>query len=604
VCHDRDVVTSKPERSGPPANAAWVAACALGPFYVLGAVAVALGPGRFSTHAGRSVAIATLAACAGLALIGAGFAARFGPPGMRIGALSLAAGYLWFAPVWVGWGDGPPLIRSLAMPAAAFLLPVLVHLIVAYPGGRLRSRIALVLVAVVYAEAAISAIGRALLRDPLRVANCWDNCSANSFLLKSLSGPVHSIETFDLWFGMATGLAIAALCLGRLLTGTKPARTGTWPVMTAGVVIAAATVAHSVALTRAAEDASDPAFVSIYVGLAVGVALLGAALLADAARARHQRQSVERIATSLGQAPAPGSLQPALARIVGDPGLTIAYRLESPTRYVDPVGRTVPEPDRRGATPGPATAAAAVTTVVRDGREVAAITHAVQDADLERAMGAAVRLALENERLRAETLSQAEDIRASRARIVEAGDAARRRLERDLHDGAQQRLLALSFELRLARAKAEADGDGGAAAELGDATGETLRALAELRELAHGIFPAILTEAGLGPALATLADSAPIAVDVDFAQADGRLPTAVETAAYVVASEAIDDAAARGATRVEIRADRGDGRLVILVCDDGAARTTSMIHLADRAGALGGAVEAEPGMLRAEIPCA
>ena len=121
---------------------------------------------------------------------------------------------------------------------------------------------------------------------------------------------------------------------------------------------------------------------------------------------------------------------------------------------------------------------------------------------LEREIGAAARLAVDNERLRAGALSQLEDLRASRARIVDAGDAARRRLERDLHDGAQQRLLTLSFELRLARAAAEAAGDEELAGLLASSGAEVQAALDELRELAHGIYPAILTEAGLGPGAA------------------------------------------------------------------------------------------------------
>ena len=121
--------------------------------------------------------------------------------------------------------------------------------------------------------------------------------------------------------------------------------------------------------------------------------------------------------------------------------------------------------------------------------------------ELEREIGAAARLAVDNERLRAEVLAQLEDLRASRARIVEAGDSARRRIERDLHDGAQQRLLTLSYELRLARADAEADGDEALAPLLAVDGEEVQAALAELRDLAHGIYPAILTEAGLGPAL-------------------------------------------------------------------------------------------------------
>ena len=140
----------------------------------------------------------------------------------------------------------------------------------------------------------------------------------------------------------------------------------------------------------------------------------------------------------------------------------------------------------------------------------------------------------------------------ARARIVETGDAERRRLERDLHDGAQQRLLALSYDLRIALAAAKADGDRRTASLLLDALRQSQAALDDLRELAHGIYPAILVEAGLGPALETLADAAPIAVEIHDV-VEERYPAAVEAAAYLVVAEAIDDAAAHHAPGRAVR---------------------------------------------------
>jgi signal transduction histidine kinase len=188
-------------------------------------------------------------------------------------------------------------------------------------------------------------------------------------------------------------------------------------------------------------------------------------------------------------------------------------------------------------------------------------------------------------------------------RIVETGDAERRRLERDLHDGAQQSLLALSYDLRLARVGAESEGDVETVALLTEATDHAQAALGELRELAHGIHPAILTEAGLAPALATLADAAPLAVEIGETVGD-RYPAPVETAAYVVVAEAIGDAARRGASYAAVSAREDDALLVVVVEDDGSERTSTMIHLADRVGAIGGRLEVEPTTLRAEIPCA
>src|SRR6266511_3429319 len=288
---------------------------------------------------------------------------------------------------------------------------------------------------------------------------------------------------------------------------------------------------------------------------------------------RVQRRAVARIATSLGQAPPPGSLQAALARAVGDPELKIAYWLPDSQCHVDANGQPIAEP------------------------------HTAALPDLEREIGAAVRLALENERLQAEALAQLDQLQASRVRIVETGDAERRRLERDLHDGAQQRLLALSYDIRLARTNAQADGDRPTMSLLTEATGQAQAALGELRELAHGIYPAILAEAGLAAALATLADAAPLPVEI-LAGADGRYPAAVETAAYLLVAEALDDAAGRGASHAAVSVVQDGGGLVVMVDDDGSDRTAAMVQLADRVGALDGRLAIEPTRLRAELPCA
>jgi signal transduction histidine kinase len=573
-------------------NVAWLVAAPIGLAYSLAALAVALGPGAFTTYAGQLPAVATVA---GLALFGAGIAAAYGPPGRRTGRLFLAAGALWFAPVWVGWADGPPLIRGLAALVAPFLVPVVVHVVAAYPGGRMRSEAGRVFVAVLYAGAMLSAMVPALFRDPLLDARCWDNCTTNPFLVHPMPGFVRAVDVLGWCLAAAAGVGLVVLCGRRLWTATGPARRAIWPVSVGGAVVGGALVAHSIALANGPERPADAGFRTIFLALAGGMVVMAAGPVLAWIRARVQQRAVRRIVADLGEAPEPGSLEAALSRAVGDPGLAIAYWLPSSSRFVDARGRTVAEPH---AGPGES-----VTTLVRAGRTLAAISHGASTADVERGLGAAGRLALENERLRAEALGRAEDIRASRARIVEAGDAERRRLERDLHDGAQQRLLALSYHLRLARAAAEADGDGPSAELLGGATDRALDALAELRDLAHGIYPAILTEAGLGPALATLADAAPLAVDVTI-DVDERCAPQVESAAYVVVAEAVDDAAERGAAHADVTVERDGGRLVIRFEDNGPPGHSSMVHVADRVGALGGAVEAGPRMLRAVIPCA
>jgi signal transduction histidine kinase len=561
----------------------------------LGALAVAQGRGRFTTYAGGSGLTATLTVVAGLGLVGAGLVTSFSHPARRIGDLALLAGLVWFAPVWVGWDRGPPLVRSLGMLAAGCAFPLLLHLVVAYPSGRLRGGVARALVVAVYLETALAALGLALFRHPFFDPNCWANCTDNWFLLRSLPGLARGIEVTDRWFTAAAAAALVAVCAWRLLRDSGPARRALLPVALPATLFAGAVIAHTAALQRTPlEDPSDRAFQTIFVVECVAVLLLATGLVWAAVRTRVQRRAVARIATSLGQAPPPGTLQAALAQAVGDPELRIAYWLPDAEHYVDANGRPVAQ---LVAGPG-----RAVTTLVRDGRQIAAVAHTAALPDLERELGAAVRLALENERLQAEVLAQLEDLRASRVRIVETGDAERRRLERDLHDGAQQRLLALSYDLRLARASAQADGDNQTGSLLTQATGQAQAALDELRELAHGIYPAILTEAGLAPALATLADAAPLPVEI-VAATDARYSAAVETAAYLLVTETLQDAAVRGASHATVSLAQDGGRLVVTVEDNGTARTSPMVQLADRVGALDGSLAVEPTRLQAELPC-
>jgi signal transduction histidine kinase len=508
----------------------------------------------------------------------------------------VVAGLVWFAPVWVGWDKGPPLVRTLGMLAAGFTFPLLLHLVLAYPSGRLHGAAARVLVAAVYSEAALVAFGQALFRNPFFDPNCWANCTDNRFLVRSLPPLARVIEATDRWYTAAAAAALVTVCAWRLLRDSRPARRMLLPVALPATLFAGAVIGHAAALQRTPlEDPSQPAFRIIFVVGCVAVILLAAGLVWATVRMRVQRRAVARITTSLGQAPPPGSLQAALAQAVGDPELQIAYWLPNSEHYVDAEGRPVAEPT---AAPG-----RAVTTLVRDGRQIAVVAHTAALPDLERELGAAVRLALENERLQAEALAQLDQLRASRVRIVATGDSERRRLERDLHDGAQQRLLALSYDLRLARAQAQTDGDSQTGSLLTQATDQAQAALRELRELAHGIYPAILAEAGLAPALATLADAAPLPVEIPDAD-QGRYPAAVETAAYLLVAEALDDAAGRDASHATVSAVRDGGRLVVTVEDDGTDRAAAMVQLADRVGALEGRLTVEPTRLRAELPCA
>jgi signal transduction histidine kinase len=299
-----------------------------------------------------------------------------------------------------------------------------------------------------------------------------------------------------------------------------------------------------------------------------------------------------------------GPIRELLAERVGDRTLSIAYWLADRETFVDEFGRQVELPATGSGR--------AWTAVEHDGRRVAAIIH---DAELDttpelvNAAAAAAALALDNERLKADLRARVEDLRISRARIVEAADAARRRLERDLHDGAQQQLVSLALDLRLLRARLKGSDAVPMVEEISD---KLAVALAELRELARGIHPAILTDRGLGPAVQGLADRVPLPVEVEVELHERPSPPA-EAAAYFVVAEALTNVA-RYAKAHEARVEitRASDSISVVVTDDGIGGAdieggTGLRGLQDRLSALDGRLEIEspPGdgtRLRAVIP--
>ena len=256
----------------------------------------------------------------------------------------------------------------------------------------------------------------------------------------------------------------------------------------------------------------------------------------------------------------------------------------------------------------------AVTRLERDGQPIAALIHdpAISERqELVTSVAAAARLALENERLQAAVRAQLEDVRASRARIVEAGDAERRRVERDLHDGAQQRLVTLALALQMARTRATT-ADPSLLATLERASAELDAALGELRELARGLHPSILVEEGLAAAIESLAERTPVPVELEVVEE--RLPAPVEATAYFVVAEALANIVKYAdATQVRITVERRDGVLTVEAADDGMggadpAKGSGLRGLDDRVAAAGGrfSVTSPPRggtTIRAEIPC-
>jgi signal transduction histidine kinase len=335
------------------------------------------------------------------------------------------------------------------------------------------------------------------------------------------------------------------------------------------------------------------------------LALVPAAFLVGLLRSRLARAGLADVFRSMGTMRGP-ELQAALARAMGDPGLVIARRMPGGREYVGADGAPV-------SVPAPGNGRH-VTPVEWDGEQIAALAYDASlddDPALVDAVTAAAAIALENERLHAEAHAQVAELRASRERIVTAGDAERRRLERNLHDGAQQRLVALGLHLRLLQGRIREDP--ATAEELATTASDLLASsLDELRELARGIHPAVLDH-GLEAALDSLASRSPVPTDLAY-DADGAMPAQVELAAYFVASEALTNVAkyahARSAT---VRVTRTDHRLIVQIADNGvggadANRGSGLRGLADRVEALDGRLQlsSRPGtgtVVIAEIPC-
>jgi signal transduction histidine kinase len=561
---------------------------------VLGIADTPVGTG-YPAAAG-SAAVADLAA--GLGLLAAGVVALWTGTRRLAGTLAALAGVAWFAPDWESWASGPAAVRSLGMVLAPLALALLFHLVLAFPREGLTGATRWAIGAV-YVSALVVCVGRGLVRDPFLDPECWRNCTDNSFLLKADPSLARALDTIAEATALVTGMAMAGVAAARLLSLGTTARRLVGPVLVPGVLVGTtATVYAATLLFGPPEAPGDSRFMVAFVAHAASVSALALGLGWSAMRARRIRSAVVGLARDLGEAPPPGSLRAVLAEALADPDLVIAYRRTGRDRYVDAHGIPVALP-----MPG---AGRAHTPILRDGRELAVVLHdatTLAPAELQHQIGAAARLAVENERLAAEALAQLHELRDSRERIVQTGDTERRRLERDLHDGAQQRLLTLTHRLRLAHAAAESADRADLAGLLCDAVDQALAALATLRELAHGIYPAVLAESGLAPALWTLAGGAPLPVEIADLD-EQRYPAAIETAAYMTIAEAVYDAARRGASHAAVRVERVNGRLAVAVSDDASAAPAPSQSLADRVGALGGHLQAQPSLIQAEIPCA
>jgi signal transduction histidine kinase len=338
----------------------------------------------------------------------------------------------------------------------------------------------------------------------------------------------------------------------------------------------------------------------------VALAALPAALVAGLLRAHWVRAGVGDLVLELEHAQ-PHEIRDALARALGDPTLELVFWLPERAEYADSSGRSVELPEN---------GARAVTYLEHEGEPLAAIVHdpsLLEESKLVHAAGAAARLSLENARLDAELRSQLAEVKQSRVRIVAAADKERRRIERDLHDGAQQRLAGLALELRSAQRRLDARAhDPEVEALLEAAVAELQTANEELRELVRGVYPAILTDEGLAAALESLAlrTSFPIELDV----LEGRFSPRVEATAYFVACEALANVTKHAhASGASICISRRNGLLTVEVGDDGVGgarplENSGLSGLSDRVAALGGRLRVESAVgagtrVIAEIPC-
>jgi signal transduction histidine kinase len=534
--------------------------------------------------------------------VAAGLVAWSRRPGNRTGALMVAVGLAYAL-------NG---LRLVATPLGFTLwflvstLPaaVLAHLIAVFPDGRPTTRLQRVFIVANYATTVPLTLLQLLLVEPARLG-----CDACPDGLLGIGGARPYGEAVLAVAGLID-VALGALLLWILATrwrrASGPRRRSLAPVVLVGVLLLVLYTVRQALLVVVSRPA--PFDLGFDLALVTLLMLWPLGFLAGLARARLDRSAVGDLAIQLGEAPPPGRLEQALARALHDPTLRLAYWLPDRDAFVDAAGQPVELPA--------AGSDRAVTILRHNGGPVAALLHdaALDDDDpgLVRAVAATARMTIENERLHAEVRAQLEEVRASRARIVAFGDAERRRVERNLHDGAQQRLVNLSLALGIARSQVGTASEQDISVALEEAAAELRLALTELRELARGIHPVILSEAGLGPALASLAERSPVPVTV-AAVPPGRLPPRVEETAYYVASEALANAAKHAhASTVTISARRLDGELVVEVGDDGVGGAdpdgSGLRGLADRVAAVDGRlrIDSPPGHgthLTAELPC-
>jgi signal transduction histidine kinase len=560
-----------------------VALAALGILMAIAAAAIILA----SDHMEHRGVWAAFNVALGGSFTGTGLYAWWRRPDSRGGALMVGVGFLWFISP-LGFSDNTVLftIGSFVEP-----LPIaaLVHLVLALPSGHLESRYHRALVAISYLNATLFQLPGFLFEDT--TSGC-EGCPANPLLISANA----DVAAFGAGLVRMIAIGTIALVLRELILRARHSRR---PEV---LVAAMATLAAFALLFSAAIVNGSGALTLIYLAFAI-FATVPYAFLVGLLRGRLSRAAaVAELVDGLGRADG-RPLRDALADALGDSSLALAYWIPQAQTYVDATGRPI-EP------PGPGRIA---TPIDRGGEPLALVIHDAaleEERELVTAAGGAAALTLENERLSAELRARIEELHASRARIVRAADEERRRLERDLHDGAQQRLVALALDLKRAR---DSDDPDTMRALTESALRELTEATAELRELARGIHPAVLTDRGLPAAVDALASRAQVPVEV-CAVPEERLVPAVESTVYFVVAEALTNITRYAhASHAEVEIARANGSLIVEVRDDGVgganpAHGSGLRGLADRVAAVDGRLVVRDGpeagtVVHVEIPC-
>ena len=530
-----------------------------------------------------------------LGFVFAGVVAWWRRPESRFGILMVLAGTAWFLATLSSANLAVPYTIGLTfdlMPAVVFL-----HVVLAFPNGRLEQPFERALVVVGYVTAfGVHVVGMTL--GGFGPDNLFEIVARDS-----ASGRLENAQLVVISALCLTGVVLLAF---RRREAGRPLRRSL-ALLVDSFALALVMIAFLYLSAVFGLVSGDTPFETIrrvtffVVGLAPLVFLVG--LL----HARLARSAVGDLIVKLQADPTPADLRDALSRALRDPSLTLIYWLPEFGTYAGLDGR-------------PAELAAedsgrAITLIDRDGVPVAALLHDPSlddEPELLAAATAGAGIALENARLHVELRARLEELRGSRARMVDVANKERQRLERNLHDGAQQRLVALSLELSLLGG--ELAGETEAQERLTRARHEIAASLAELREIAQGIHPAVVSGHGLGIALEQLAALAPVPVRLTV-QTNGRLPEAVEVAAYYLVCESLANVGKYAqASSASVDVNRENGSVLVEVTDDGVGGAdteggSGLRGIADRIEALDGRLRiwspAGGGTrVRAEIPCA